>query len=169
MPAGDVLSAVLPAVGALLMVGGLLLVPLGLPGNWLMVGVVLVGAALGEVGVPLAVGLTAVAAGAEAGEFLLVKRFSERHGGSRAAFWGAVAGGLIGAAAGAPVPVAGSLVAAVLGTFLGAVAGALWETRELREAGRIGWGATLGRVAAAAVKTAAGFAILVAGGTALFL
>lgn len=147
----------------------LAVVPLGLPGTWIMLAVVAVGAAAGEVGWLTVGGLALLLAVAEAGEFLLVKAASDRHGGGPAAFWGAVLGGLAGVAVGAPVPVVGSLLAGVTGTFVGAFAVALWTTRRARAAARVGWGAVLGRAASAAVKTAAGVVVLVVGGGALLV
>lgn len=162
-------ATILSVLGLLVMAGALLIVPLGLPGSWIMLAVVAVGAVTGQVGwttVGLLAGLVALA---EAAEFLLVRSLSLRYGGSGAAFWGAVAGGLVGVVVGAPVPVVGSLLAGVAGTFVGAMAVSWWKTREARAAARVGWGAVLGRAASAAVKTAAGIVVLVVGGGALFL
>lgn len=161
------MTTVLSVVGVAVMALALLLVPLGLPGTWIMLAVVAVGALAGEVGWLTVGGLTGLLAAAEAGEFLLVRSASDRHGGSPAAFWGALAGGLVGVGIGAPVPVMGSLLAGVAGTFVGAFAVSLWRTREARSAARVGWGAVVGRAAAAAVKTAAGVVVLVVGGGAL--
>lgn len=163
------MSTALALAGLAAMAAALCLVPLGLPGTWIMLTVVAAGAVAGEVGWLTLAGLALLLAAAEAAEFLLVKAASERHGGSPGAFWGAVAGGLVGVAVGAPVPVMGSLIAGVTGTFLGAFAVALWRTRSARPAARVGWGAVLGRAAAAAVKTGAGVVVLVVGGGALFV
>lgn len=158
----------LAAVVSLIAMGlCLLVVPLGLPGVWLMLAVLAVGTFLGEVGPWLFVVLVALAGLAELAEFLLVKRLSARYGGSNRAFWGAILGGLVGAVVGTPLPLVGSLVGVFLGSFAGAVAVALWETRRLRDSARVGWGAVLGRAGAAAFKTAVGLAILIAGGVAL--
>lgn len=154
-------------VGVLIMVAALVSVPLGLPGNWLMLLVLAVGALAGRVGLWTLAGLTTVVAAAELAEFLLVRAASARYGGSSAAFWGAVVGGLVGVAIGAPVPVVGSVLAGVVGTFVGATAVALWKTRGPGEAARVGWGAVLGRALSAAVKTAAGVVVLAVGGAAL--
>lgn len=148
-------------VATAVMVLGLLLVPLGIPGLWVMVaalvGAVLLGAPVGWLTV---LGLALLAGVAELGEYLAVKLASERWGGSSRAFWGAVAGGLVGGLVGAPVPVAGSLVGVMAGTFAGAMAVAWVESRDAGGAVQVGWGALLGRAAAAATKTAAGLAIL---------
>lgn len=147
----------------------LLLVPLGLPGVWIMIGILTVATALDEVAWWVLLGLVGLAGLAELAEYALVKRTAERYGGSRKAFWGAIAGGFVGVVVGFPVAVIGPLVAGMVGTFLGAAAVALWETRELRAARRIGWGALVGRILAAGLKTAAGLAILLVGATSLLV
>lgn len=163
------MSTALAVAAVVLMGAALLLVPLGLPGTWIMLAVVAAGAVAGEVGWATVVGLGLLLAAAEAAEFFLVKAAAERHGGSPSAFWGAVAGGILGVVVGAPVPVVGSLVAGVAGTFVGAFAVSLWRTRKARSAARVGWGAVLGRAASAAVKTAAGIVVLVVGAGALLV
>jgi len=160
-------TTLLVGLGVAVMLAGLLMVPLGLPGNWLMLLVVAAGAVADRVGLLTLGILVGVVIVAELAEFLLVRAASARYGGSSAAFWGAVAGGLIGAIVGAPVPLVGSLVAGVGGTFVGAAAVSLWRTRRPGEATRVAWGAVLGRAASAAVKTAAGVAVLVTGTGAL--
>lgn len=143
------------------MVLGLLLVPLGLPGLWVMVAALAAAVLLGvPVGWGTVLGLALLAGVGELGEYLAVRVASDRYGGTSRAFWGAVAGGLVGAAAGTPVPVVGTLAGLLLGTFAGAVAAAWLESRDAGRAVRVGWGALLGRAAAAAVKTAAGLVIL---------
>jgi uncharacterized protein len=145
---------------------GLLLVPLGLPGLWLMVlGVLGYGwltafqsVAIGIMG--LVVGLALLG---EVIEWWLGFRFAQRYGGSRRAGWGALVGGLVGAAIGVPVPIAGSVIGAFVGSFAGA---ALFEYTRSAQPGvavSAGWGAVLGRAAAAAVKIALGLAIAVIG------
>lgn len=162
-------EATLVVLGVVVMLAGLVMVPLGLPGTWVMLLVVAVGALLGRVSVATLAVLGTVVLVAELAEFLLVRAASAKYGGSPADFWGAVAGGLAGVVVGAPVPVVGSLVAGVVGTFAGAAAVALWRTRRPDDAARVGWGALLGRVFSVAVKTAAGVAVLVVGGGALFV
>lgn len=147
----------------------LLLVPLGLPGAWLMLSVVAAGAVLGAVSLQTLGALVLLVAAAELVEWLLVRVFSARFGGSSRAFWGAVIGGLVGVLIGMPVPVVGALLAGVLGTFLGAAAFTWMETRALGPAARVGWGAVLGRAFSAAVKTAAAIIVLVVGGGALLV
>lgn len=156
--------------GLLVMTASLVLTPLGLPGNWIMLIVPLVAMFYGHVSwwaVLIMVGLVGLA---ELAEFLLVKIMSERYGASTRAFWGAIGGGIVGVIVGAPVPVVGSLLAGVAGTFLGAAVVSYWETMHLDKSVKRGWGAVLGRAAAAAIKTAAGIVVIVitAGGLAFF-
>ena len=147
-------------------VAGLLLIPLGLPGLWVMVaGVLGYGWLSGfrTVGVwtiALVVGLAFVG---EILEAWIGFRFARRYGGSRRAGWGALVGGIAGAIVGVPVPIIGSVIGAFVGSFLGA---ALFEyAREQRAevAARAGWGAVLGRAVAAAAKMALGVVIGVVG------
>jgi uncharacterized protein YqgC (DUF456 family) len=142
---------------------GLLLVPLGLPGLWVMVlGVIGYGwwtafRTIGILTIALAVGL------AFAGEVLdtwLGFRIARRYGSTRAG-WGALLGGFVGAAVGVPVPVVGSVVGAFLGAFAGAALFELLRTRAMDGAVRAGWGALVGRVVAVAVKTGLGLVIVV--------
>jgi uncharacterized protein len=160
-------STVLPAILlAVCCVAGLLLVPLGLPGLWVMVlGVIGYGwltgfHAVGVATIAVVVGLALVG---EIIEWWLGFWFAERYGGSRRAGWGALVGGIVGAIVGVPVPVVGSVIGAFVGSFAGA---AVFEYTRLRSPGvalRAGWGAVLGRAAAAALKMALGLAIAVIG------
>ena len=153
------------------MAGSVLLIPLGLPGLWVMIGILTLGAFAGEVSPWILLFLVVVAVLAELAEWAIVARTSARWGGSRKAFWGAILGGAAGILIGLPIPlpVLGPLVAGLLGTFVGAAAVTLWETRALRSAGQVGCGAVLGRAFSAATKTAAGVVILVVGAASLLL
>lgn len=158
------------AIGAVaLMAIALLLIPLGIPGLWIMMVVVAAGWMSGEVGVGVFLALLVVAIAAEVAEWASVERLGRRYGGTRRTFWGALIGGALGALAGAPVPVAGSLIGAFLGTLAGAVLATWLETRRLGDSVRAGWGALLGRALAVAVKVFAGLLILLVGGGALLL
>ncbi|MDX1624574.1 MAG: DUF456 domain-containing protein [Gemmatimonadota bacterium] len=151
------------------MVAALLVVPLGFPGIWVMIGILTVATAVGEISPWLLIGLVVLGVAAEAAEYAILHRTTARFGAGRAAYWGAIAGGFVGVLVGMPVPVAGPLLAGLLGTFLGAAAVTFARTRRLRSAGRVAWVALLGRAFAAAFKTAAGVAILVLGGGALWI
>ncbi|HMA42986.1 MAG TPA: DUF456 domain-containing protein [Gemmatimonadales bacterium] len=161
------MSAILPGLLlAVCCVAGLVLAALGLPGLWVMVlGVIGYGwltgfHAIGAVTIAVVLGLALMG---EVVEWWLGFWFAERYGGSRRAGWGALLGGIVGAVVGVPVPIIGSVIGAFVGSFAGA---ALFEyTRQFSPgvALRAGWGAVLGRAAAAALKIALGLAIAVVG------
>ncbi|MDE3171543.1 MAG: DUF456 domain-containing protein [Gemmatimonadota bacterium] len=142
----------------LVLLGALLIVPLGLPGTWVMVGAALVYhlAVRGTVGMATVAGTAVLALIGELLEFGLAARYAKKYGGSRRAGWAAIAGGLVGAFVGVPVPVVGPVIGAFLGAFLGALAGELSAGSDHRTAGRVATGALLGRVAAAAMKVGLG-------------
>jgi uncharacterized protein YqgC (DUF456 family) len=154
-------------LGILLMGIALFLTPLGIPGLWIMVGVLALGAILGDVGVFVLIVCLALALGAEILEFFIVQKLNVRYGGSRLAFWGAIFGGVFGVVIGMPIPILGSLIAGFLGSFAGAMAATLYETKRFDSAARVGWGVLIGRVWAAATKVAAGIVIFVLGSAAL--
>src|ERR687884_148009 len=149
---------------ALAMLFGLLMIPFGLPGLWVMAGAAL---AYSYVGPPNAIGtvtLIAVLVLAFAGELIelaLAGRYARRYGGSRRAGWGAILGGIIGAFVGVPIFLIGSMVGAFLGAFVGAWVAELTRGSEVRAATRVATGALLGRIAAVAAKVGIGLAIMV--------
>jgi uncharacterized protein YqgC (DUF456 family) len=145
---------------------GLVLVPLGLPGLWVMVaGVVGYGwlTDFRSVGVATMAVVLGLAFLGEIIEAWLGFRFARTFGGSRRSAWGALAGGIVGAGLGVPIPIVGSVIGAFLGSFAGA---ALFEyslSRTPETAVRAGWGAVVGRATAAAAKIALGVVIAVLG------
>ena len=155
---------------ALCCIAGLVLVPLGLPGLWVMVGGVLgYGALTGfrTIGVATIAIVLGLAFLGELLEWWVGFGLTERYGGSRRSGWGALVGGIAGAMVGVPVPIVGSVIGAFTGAFVGA---ALFEYSVSRTPGvavRAGWGAVLGRAAGAAAKIALGVVIAVIGGFAV--
>ena len=149
---------------ALALVASLLMIPLGLPGTWLMLASaigynVLVG------GDPIGwwtIGLTlAVATVGEIIEFSLSSKYARKYGGSRRAGWGAIIGGLVGAFMGFPVPIVGPVIGAFIGSFVGALAMEYTRERNAQLSTRVATGALIGRAAAMAVKTGLGCVIAV--------
>jgi uncharacterized protein len=145
-------------------VAGLLLIPFGLPGLWVILLGILAYAWLTDFHtftawlLALAIGLALLG---ELVEAWVGFHLARRYGGSSRAGWGALVGGLVGAAVGVPVPLIGSVIGGFVGAFAGA---ALFEyTREQRSgtAAKAGWGAMLGRAAAAGVKMALGVVMAV--------
>ncbi|NNF11939.1 MAG: DUF456 domain-containing protein [Gemmatimonadetes bacterium] len=156
-------------LAVLAMCAGVLMIPFGLPGLWFIVVVTLGLVLAGQVGWTLGLVVAGVAAVAEAAEFLVVARFGRAYGGSRRAFWGAVAGGMLGLFVGFPVPLVGPVITAFIGTFLGAGAVTLLETRSLRRSARVGWGVVLARTVAVALKVGVSVAVIAVVGVALFV
>lgn len=145
---------------------GLILIPLGLPGLWLMVLGVLGYGWLTEfrtVGVASIGIVVALAALGEVIEAWLGFRMARRYGGSSRAGWGALLGGIIGAVVGVPVPLVGSVIGAFVGSFAGAAVFEYTRAGTVDGATRAGWGAVVGRAAAAAVKVGLGVVIGVVG------
>ena len=152
---------------ALLILGivlGLALIPLGLPGLWVMVAAILLFGWLTDfrsLSVTLIVIVLVLAAVGEIIESWLGFRFAKRYGGSSRSGWGALVGGIVGAIIGVPVPVIGSVIGAFLGSFVGAALFEYTASRRLDVATRAGWGSVIGRAAAAAAKISLGLIIAV--------
>jgi uncharacterized protein YqgC (DUF456 family) len=149
---------------ALCCIVGLALIPLGLPGLWLMVlGVIGYGwmtrfHTIGVATIAIVVGLAVVG---EVLEAWVGFGLARRYGGSSRAGWGALVGGIVGALIGVPVPIVGSVIGAFVGSFAGAALFELTWSRTPGTAVRAGWGAVLGRAAAAASKIGLGVVVVV--------
>jgi uncharacterized protein YqgC (DUF456 family) len=155
------LPAVLIAVAALL---SLPLTAVGLPGAWVLLAGVSLWKTL-DPSIPLGwlwIGAAfAIALVAELIEFTLASRYTAKYGGSRRAGWGAIVGGIAGAIVGVPIPVVGSIIGAFVGAFLGAFVAEYTVERRHGHAGRVAWGALLGRVFATGAKVALGVVLSV--------
>ena len=157
------LAVVLLVLGDL---AGLLMIPLGLPGLWVMVLGYLAWASMtnpSSVGVWSVVIVVGLAAIGEIVEAWLGFSLTKRYGGSNRSAWGALIGGLVGAGMGVPIPLIGSVIGAFFGAFVGAVVFEYTLSRRVEVAMGAGWGAVLGRAAAAAFKIALGLVIAVIG------
>lgn len=148
---------------AVVLVLCLFIIPLGLPGLWLMIAagfvydLVMPGA--DPIGIWNITGTVVVAVIAEVFEFMLAGRYAKKYGGSRRAGWGAILGGIVGAFVGVPVPIVGPMIGAFAGAFVGALVLEYTGTKNTSTATRVAWGALIGRVVAAAMKVAAGVVI----------
>jgi uncharacterized protein len=141
----------------------LLMIPLGLPGTWVMLAAG-VGYSLlvpSTIGMMTLVGTTAIAVVAEVFEFTLAGKYALKYGGSRRASWGAIIGGVVGTFVGVPVPIIGPVIGAFAGAFLGAFAFEYSRGSGGNVATRVAWGALIGRAVAAAMKVAAGLLIAI--------
>ena len=142
----------------------LFLIPLGLPGTWLMVGAAVAYPILtntNSVGAVTMAGTAVLAVVGEVIEFSLAGRYARKYGGSRRAEWGAILGGMVGAFVGVPVPIVGPVVGAFAGAFLGALVFEYSRGSGAGAATRVATGALVGRVVAAAAKVAIGVVIAV--------
>ena len=151
-------------LAAILLVS-LFLIPLGLPGTWVMIAAG-VGYSLlvpNSIGIFALVAVTALAVVGEVFEFTLAGKYARKYGGSRRASWGAIIGGTIGAIMGVPFPIpfVGSIVGAFVGAFVGALVMEYSRGSDPHTATRVATGALIGRVVAAALKVAIGFVIAV--------
>ena len=145
----------------LILLVSLFIIPLGLPGTWVMLAAgvgysILVPNSIGWVTL---VGITTIAVIAEIVEFTLAGQYARKYGGSRRASWGAIIGGTIGAIVGVPIPVIGSIIGAFLGAFLGALVFEYSRGTSVEASTRVATGALIGRAVASAMKVGAGLAI----------
>lgn len=149
------------AVLAIVLFAALFLIPLGLPGTWVMIAAAMgYGYLAGEgIGFPTLILVFGLAIVGEVIEFTLAARYTRKYGGSRRAGWGAIVGGIIGAVVGVPVPIIGSVIGAFAGAFLGALVAERTRGVGTGEATRVATGALIGRAAAVAAKSAIGVAI----------
>jgi uncharacterized protein YqgC (DUF456 family) len=133
----------------LLMLVGLFVNIMGLPGLWLMV-ISYVGYALATgwdtyVGWPSITVLVLLGLGAELVEFLAGAAGSAAAGGRKRGMLGAVVGAVIGGIVGTPIlPIVGTIVGACAGAFVGAAAMEFTD-KDAAHAYRVGIGAFKGR------------------------
>ncbi len=144
---------------------GLFLVPVGLPGLWIMLGAALLYWVLipaGGIGIWTFAGVSLLVVLAEVLEYTIAGRYTRRSGGSRRASWGAIIGGLVGAVVGVPIPVVGSVFGAFIGAFVGAFVGEMTVHRDVRSnPTKVATGALIGRAVAAAVKSGLGVIVAI--------
>ena len=160
-----------------LLVAGLVLNIVGLPGLWLMVAAHACYAWLDQdhslAGLPSSLAMLGLALLAEGVEFLAGAAGSKTAGGSLRSTVGAVIGGVVGGILGAilvpVVPVLNAILGACVGSFVGAAlleASKSKQDIELRREfygrlNRVGWGAFKGRLWGIVLKTAIGLVMLV--------
>jgi hypothetical protein len=157
----------------LVLLAGLLAVPLGLSGNFIILGAALVTAlatgfsAVGWEALAVMAGLVVAGEIAEALLGALVARkFGATKWGMSGALlggWGgALAGGFIGGALGTLfLPVVGTLIGSFAGTALGAVLLEIFRGGGTRDGARAGLGAFVGKVLASSFKLAIGVGMAV--------
>ena len=157
------LYKILLVIFYVVLAGVAVLTTVGLPGNWMLVGIAfIVGLITRFTGMTwgyllLCVGLATIG---EIVEAVLGAVVVARRGGSRWGVIGSIVGGFAGVIWGAPVaPPIGSLVFGFVGAFLGAVLGEVYKQREMGPALKIGFWSFVGKVLAITVKLGAGCVI----------
>ena len=149
----------------LVMVAGVLLTLMTLPGLWLMLAATAGYAWLTHfhyIGVRMLGVLLGIAVAAEIVETLAAGHAARRSGGSRRASLGALVGGIAGAALLAvPLPVIGILVGACIGAFAGAMVMEVTKRGDAVQSLNVGIAAAKGKLAGTLLKLAfAGLALL---------
>ena len=158
------LAAAAFAAAVLFCIIGLMLIPLGLPGTFVIFAGALIynlirwSMAISLLQLSLILGLALLG---ELLEFLLSMKMARDRGASNPAIIGSIVGGIIGAVIGVPVPVVGSLVGLFLGVFLGALGAEFLIRRDFRIALNSAAGAFYGRVGATVAKVIVGMAMIV--------
>jgi uncharacterized protein YqgC (DUF456 family) len=144
---------------------GLVMIPFGLPGTWIIAAAALGYQLLvpGSISMFVVIAVIVLALIGELLEFSLTTKYTKKYGGSRRASWGAIIGGMIGAFVCVPVPLVGPVIGAIAGAFIGAFVGAfVGEFSRAGEGGtatRVATGALIGRAVAAAMKIGIGIAM----------
>ncbi|MCA9740868.1 MAG: DUF456 domain-containing protein [Deferribacteres bacterium] len=151
---------------------GIVLIPFGLPGTFLIAALALVHGLLTSF-LPLTVNFVLILFGlavlAEVIEFFLGAVAAKKFGGSKYAMWGAVIGGFVGAVfATGIMPVVGTLIGAFAGAFVGAFLFEYMHAKNVENALRVGFGAFLGAVSGKLMKITLGIAMVVMIGYRLF-
>lgn len=145
------------------LVTGLFAIPLGLSGNFILLGAALAVSIATKFHAIGAVALLVMAAFVAAGEILealLGSVMTRRYGGTRWGMIGAFVGGLAGAAAGtALAPIVGTIFGSFAGTAGGALAAEALRGGGRKETMRAGWGALVGKSLASALKLTIGIGI----------
>ncbi|OIN99303.1 MAG: hypothetical protein AUJ49_11485 [Desulfovibrionaceae bacterium CG1_02_65_16] len=138
---------------------------LSLPGNWLMLAVLCLAAAIdpqGRIAWGFVGRMALVALAGEIFELGAQLMGGKRGGASRAGNIGGIVGSIAGAILGAPFGFGlGSIAGALLGAWLGCYAVERLRAESSRRAAQAAWGAFWGRSLGLVGKTAAGAAIIV--------
>ncbi|RMD98388.1 MAG: DUF456 domain-containing protein [Calditrichaeota bacterium] len=144
---------------------GILMIPFGLPGTFVIAGSALIYGLLthfAHFSLSQVLILFGIAILGEVIEFVLGAFTARRFGGSNYAMFGAIGGGFLGAIwATSLMPLIGTLLGAFAGAFAGAFLLEYLHHNKLDHAMRVGWGAFLGAVGGKMTKIALGIAMVV--------
>jgi len=149
----------------LVIVAGLIINLIGLPGLWLVVAAVIGYAWLtgwAYVGWKILAALVVMGIVAEVVELLAGSAGARAAGASKRGAVGAIIGALVGGVVGSAVLfLIGTIIGAVVGAFVGAAIIEVVLGKSLEQSARIGFGAAKGRVWGMAAKTGVGVAMLI--------
>lgn len=152
-----ILNSAVLGLFTLILAAGVIIVPLGLPGTWVIFGDALLYSLIrdfqtSDVKVLLIVGGLALLG--EGIEFLSGIVGAKREQVPNGAIIASLIGGIVGAIIGLPVVLIGSVLGLLLGTFLGALIYCLFKTPGVQPAVRMAWATLFSRVIALFAKTA---------------
>jgi uncharacterized protein YqgC (DUF456 family) len=156
----------------IVMIAGIVIIPFGIPGTFVIVGSALIYGWLtdfAEVTWKFIGILLLIAVFAEVVEFLLGAITAGKYGASKLGITGAIVGGFLGAIWGTPLmPILGTLLGAFAGAFAGAALFEYIGSKDVQKSLRAGFGAFLGSVGGKLFKVAAAVAMVVMVGFAVF-
>ena len=144
--------------------GGLVVIPLGLPGTFIIAGSsAIIGFAGGwqVVTVPRLLLFFGLAVAGELIDLGLGVFGGKSFGASKLSMAGAFIGGLVGAFLGLPLPFVGNLVGAFVGAFIGAFLLELLATGDPYKGFKSGFGAFFGRIMGSLIKLSLGVTMIV--------
>jgi uncharacterized protein len=149
----------------LVLLCGLIAIPIGLGGNFILLGAALLVAIITRFQaitlVALIVMLVVVVLG-EIIESMLGSYMAYKFGATRYGMIGAFVGGILGAVAGTPIlPIIGSIAGSFIGAAIGAVLLEYYHQRKIDSSLPAGWGALLGKLASSVVKMCIGVGIAI--------
>ncbi len=149
----------------LVMIAGIVIIPFGIPGTFLIVGNVLVYAWLTNfVEITWSfIGLLAlIATIVEVIEFFLGAATASKFGASKMGMFGAIVGGFVGAVLGTSImPLIGTLMGAFAGAFAGTAIFEYMRSSDLQKSLQAGFGAFLGALGGKLTKIAVAVAMVV--------
>ena len=144
---------------------GIVIIPFGLPGTFVIVVDVFIFALLTDfqpitwnfIGILLGLSILV-----ELIEFFLSAAAAKKYGSSKWGMWGAIIGGFLGAIWATPIaPILGTIFGAFIGAFLGAFVFEYIRDSDVNKALRSGWGAFLGAVTGRFLKLIVAIAMVV--------
>ncbi len=149
----------------LVLVAGLIAIPLGLGGNFIILGAAIVVALVTKLTTVTLLALIVMAVAVIIGEIiesLLGSVMARRYGASKWGMIGAFVGGIAGAIISTPIlPVIGSIIGSFVGSAGGAVLFEWINLQRLDDSLPAGWGALLGKLASSLIKAWIGLAMVI--------